>query len=162
MTGLRIGSHHGLDHARHREPRGPALDVDLELDRLEARLMVDGAHRAVDLQHDRARLRLLALEDRRQRLALRRVGAHVDHRQHAAVALVNGAGPRPDVDRAEAVQARRAEMALLDLPGGDRDARAVGGQRVELAGAAVGAVAVDDMRALDAPMDLGHDPLPPA
>jgi len=134
--------HRSFDERRHEMlARRAARHVQLQLDGLEQRLVVRGAHGAVDLQHHRARLGALALQDRRQRLALRGVGALVDDGLHAALAEMDRAGPAVRVYGEQAVQPRVAEVPLIDAPTDDRLAGAVGGQRHELARAAVGAVA---------------------
>src|SRR5205823_1653572 len=103
-----------------------------------------------------AGLGAFALQHRGERLALRVARALVDHRLHGATALVDRARPGVEVERAEAVQADVAEMAFIDAERHHRAAITVLRQGVELAGAAVIAVAVDEMRTFDAPRGLGH------
>src|SRR5207248_3939315 len=70
--------------------------------------------------------------------------------------LVDRTRPGIKVERAKAVQADIAEIAFVDLERHHRAAVAVLRQRVELAGAAVVAVAIDEMRTFDAPGRRGH------
>src|SRR5439155_18487419 len=109
-------------------------------------------HRPVDLKHHRAGVGALTLEDRDEGGPLGVPRPLVDDRSHAPVALVNGAGPGIDVDGVEPVQAGVAEMTAVYPPGDYRAARVVRRSRVELTRTAVIAVAVDEVRAFDAPV----------
>src|SRR5439155_22274477 len=113
-------------------------------------------HRPVDLKHHRAGVGALTLEDGDEGGPLGVTRPLVDDRLHAPVALVNGAGPGIDVDGVEPAQAGVAEMTGIDAPGDYRAARAVRRPRVELTRTAVIAVAVDEVRAFDAPVRGGR------
>ena len=149
-----------LDVIRDPQSGRPAFDVDADVDGGEHGFENGRAHGPVNTQHGRALVRMLALKDTHERIALSRVGALVDDYLHGAVALMNGARPRIERDRVEAVQPEVAEMTLVDPPPGDRPAGAVRGQSHELARASVIAVAVREMRPLDAPIDCRHGLLP--
>jgi len=69
---------------------------------------------------------------------------------------VNGLWPAEDSHKLEAVEIGRTVMTLLDLEPADRLAMSVRRQSVELAGAPVGAVAVDELTSLDGPFGVRH------
>src|SRR5262249_1162495 len=95
-------------------------------------------------------------EDAQQRRPLRLGGALVDHHRCFALALVYRAWPAEDSHELQAVELGRAVVTLLDLESPDRLAMSVRGQSVELAGAAVGAIAVDELTPLDRPLGIRH------
>jgi hypothetical protein len=68
---------------------------------------------------------------------------------------MNGTGPPENASAAEPIELRRAVKALLDVEYRQSPAVAVGRKRVELAGAAVIAVAVAEFPPLDLPFDHG-------
>ena len=73
---------------------------------------------------------------------------------------MNGLWPAEDSHKLEAVEIGRTVMTLLDLEPADRLAMSVRRQSVELAGAPVGAVAVDELTSLDGPVRVRHVALP--
>src|SRR2546430_12766855 len=84
------------------------------------------------------------------------VCAFVDHHRRFALAFVNGPRPAEDSHELQPIERGRPVMAALDLEPAHRLAMAVCGQSVELAGAAIGAVAVDELTPLDCPLCVRH------
>jgi hypothetical protein len=72
-----------------------------------------------------------------------------------AFAFMNGTGPAENAGAAESVESGRAVKALLDIENRQPPAMAVGRKRVELAGAAIVAVAVAELPPLDLPFVHG-------
>ena len=105
-------------------------------------------------EHGGGRLGVLALEDTQQRLALRERGALIDDVHALSAALVDGARPAEHAGSTQSIEARRSVEALLDVEHGEPAAMPVCWQRVELTGAAVGAIAVAELAAFDLPR--GH------
>jgi hypothetical protein len=149
-------------HAGHEQARPSAGDVDLELyggeDRLVQFLERGGEH----VEDRRAGLGILPGEDAQQRRTLRLARTLVDHHCRLALTLVDWAGPAEDSHEREPVELGRAVLALIDLEAADRLTMSVRRQSVELTGAAVGAVAVDELAPLDAPFGVRHRRLLPA
>src|SRR5262249_15273848 len=101
-------------------------------------------------------LGILATENAQQRSTLRLVCALVDHDRRFALTLVNGARPAEDSHEFQTVECGRSVMAALDLEPAHRLAMSVRRQSVELTGATVGAVAVDEFASLDGPFRVCH------
>src|SRR5512139_47153 len=138
------------------DPSGPAIDVELEMDRPEDRLVdaVDDGREHVE--DGRAGLRLLAGQDREDRAALRLVGTLVDHHEGFAAALMDRLGPGEHPGPGETVERNFAEMAFVDAHRRHRAAMAVCGKRIELAGTSPVAVAIGYFRAAHPPIDKSH------
>jgi len=147
---------HALDQPLDRDPAGPALLIPLEGDRPKLRLMHLCEGRREDVEDRRSRLGLAAAQDGEQRLALRVVRSFVDDRLDLAIAEVDRSGPGDERREAKAGQVRVLKMALVDLHGDDCTAIAIGRQRIELARAPEGAVAVGDRGAPDPPALVRH------
>jgi hypothetical protein len=152
LVGLRMGrpldSRIGDDHP------GPALvEVDLELDRLQDRLVHGARHGVVHPPMRSGVLRLSAVEDGGKSLALRGLGALVDDRLYLAVALEDRTWPGIEQGGAEAVERHLAKMAAVNPNHLEPAAVAVRRSRFELTGAAVIAVAVTELNTLDVPVD---------
>src|SRR5262245_40222581 len=131
-------------------------DVELKLERSEDRI-VQFVQRGREYVEDRLPgLGVLTGEDAQQRRPLRLGCAFVDHHRRFALALVDRTRPAEDSDELQAIELGRAVMTLLDLEAADRLAMSVRRQSVELAGAAVGAVAVDELTSLDGPFGVRH------
>src|SRR5262249_28396317 len=79
-----------------------------------------------------------------------------DHHRCFALALVDRAWPAEDSHEFQAVELGRAVVTLLDLKSPDRLAMSVRGQSIELAGAAVGAIAVDELTPFVHPLGILH------
>jgi hypothetical protein len=94
-----------------------------------------------------------ALCDAQQGLALLWRRTPVDNVPAFAFAFMDGAGPTEDAGRAQTVEPRRAVKALLDVEYRQPAAMPVRRQRVELAGAAIVAIAVAEFPPLDLPRD---------
>src|SRR5262245_12283992 len=127
------------------------IDVDGDVDRFENRiehLLQRGGEDAPDGGEG---LGLLAGEDGAQRLALRLVGPLVDDQQGLAVAFMDRSRPLHHADGLQPVQLHVAEMAFLDGEAADGLAEAVRRRRIELAPAAIGAVAGDQLVGLNNP-----------
>src|SRR5262249_23484162 len=92
-----------------------------------------------------------------ERFALTRIGPVADDELHRAVPRMDGAGPVNEDGRVQTIEPDIAEMTLVD-PVADRAlAKAGCRQRVELAGAAVSAVAVEELVGAHAPFDHRHN-----
>jgi hypothetical protein len=89
------------------------------------------------------------MQDLAQGLALSHIGAFIDDRLHAAVALRDFAGPFDGHDPIEAAEFRVVEIAFLDMPDSDRLAEAIRGPRIKLARTPPRAVAVRELGATD-------------
>src|SRR5579885_1271087 len=120
------------------------------------------AHRAVDREEGRHGVGLLPGHDAEQAIALLRIRPHVEDRLHLALALVHGPRPPHGEGHVEPVEARRPETAPVDPEEADGPAMAVRRQRVELARATVGAVAVAELEAVNFPIDHESVPLLPS
>jgi hypothetical protein len=143
-------------HAGHDQARLSARNVDLELDGSEDRIVQFFEGGREYIEDRRPGLGILPGEDAQQRRALRFTSPLVDHDRRFAFALVNGPRPAEDSHKLEAVELGRTVMTLLDLEPADRLAMSVRRQSVELAGAPVGAVAVDELTSLDGPFGVRH------
>src|SRR5262249_40478838 len=88
--------------------------------------------------------------------ALRLRRALINHHRRLAFALVDGAGPAKDPHEFEAIESGRSVVTLLDLEAANGLAVTVRRQSVELAGAGVGGVAVEEFTALDGPFGIRH------
>src|SRR5260221_12433874 len=73
---------------------------------------------------------------------------------------MNRPGVFEDGGHPQTVEPGWAVMSPVDFNAKHRPAVAVGGQAVELAGAAVGAIAVRKLTALEGPLGLGHGAAP--
>src|SRR4051794_12363690 len=106
-----------LDQARHREASGPALRVELDLDRAVQGLVVGVDDVGEDVEDGGPRLRLLAAEDGLDRASLVLVRPLVDDQHGLAAALVDGLGPGEEGDERHAVEPHIAEVPLVDADG---------------------------------------------
>src|SRR5690606_36218698 len=104
-----------------------------------------------DMEEGGARDGVEAAHDPQQVVALALVGLDVHDRQDLSPAFVDRAGPGHHHGDREAREVGFAVVAFLDVDAGYGPAMAVRGARVELAWAAVGAVAVDELAPLDEP-----------
>src|ERR1022692_4996839 len=157
-TGCRI-----LDRFAHRfDDTGddklglPCIHIDVEVYGFEDRGELVRTHRSEDPPHRRHIFGFLACHDLDERIALLLVGAFVDDNLHGAIALVYRAGPAVYRGCAQAVKLYVAEMPFLYLVSNGRAAAAVRRQRVELAWAAIRAVAVGELLAVNLPVDVCH------
>src|SRR5690606_32703822 len=146
----------GLDQARHLELRGPTVDIHIEVDRRENRIMKLLKGRGKHLEEGGAGLRILATHDPQKGLALLGRCALIDNRNNLPAALMNGAGPRCDGCDPQAIETCVAMVTSLDIDGHDSVTVAVGGARTELAGATISAVAMHELSALDGPIGVRH------
>src|SRR6185312_6044879 len=140
-----------FEHALRADPAASRIDVDVDVDWREDRIEHLLVRRREYGEHRRERLRILSRHDLQQRLALRRARARVDDRLAATLALMDRTGPCEHHRDLRPVEAHIAVMALVDRDAADRIAITLGGQRAELAGTTVRAVAVDELAALDFP-----------
>jgi len=131
--------------------RPAALDVELEIDVGNDRIVESIAGRGEHLEDGRAGLRVLAAQNAQERCALSGRCAAVNDMDAFAFAFMDRPGPAKDAARTESVEPRRAVITLLDVEHGKAMAMAMGRQRVELAGAAIVAIAVTELLALDFP-----------
>jgi hypothetical protein len=133
---------------------GPAaVDVELEIDVGDDRVVEGVAGRGEHLIDGGARLGVIAVQDAQQGLALLGRGAPVDDMQAFALALMDRTGPAEDARASEPVKPRRAVKALLNVEDRQAPAVAVRRQGVELARAAIIAIAVAELAPLDLPRD---------
>src|SRR5262249_29517739 len=143
-------------HAGHDQARLSCGDVELEVDRGKDRI-VDFFQRGREHVEDgRPGLCILAAEDTQQRCALRLRRALIDHHCRFALALVDRARPAEDPYEFQAIEPGRSVVTLLDLEAANGLAISMRWQSVELAGAAVGAVAVDELTPFDRPFGIRH------
>src|SRR5438132_9873478 len=92
-----------------------------------------------------------AIKHRGERPPLIFVGSFVNDRLHGAVAFEHRSRPGVQQGEAEAVELDRAEMAALDPAHLEAAAVALGRALLELAGAAVIAIAAAERNRLEAP-----------
>jgi hypothetical protein len=114
------------------------------------------AHGAINLQHQRTRLDTLSLHDCGQCLALGLVGPFVDDQLHRPIAVMNSSGPSISYHHKQPIQTGFTKMPFIDAKARHRFASAVSRWRHELARAAVIAIAVDEMRSLNTPINGRH------
>jgi hypothetical protein len=138
----------GLEDVAGLEAAGAAIDVELELDRGEDRLLHVRTDGREDLEQRAAGV---SADDREQRLPLLLVGGLVDDRHDVAVALVDPPGPPGGEAPLEPIERDIAEMTLVYPHGAN--ALALTGRRrlVEVTRAARIAVAVLEPGALHRP-----------
>src|SRR6266536_3267185 len=149
-----------FNKAGNDQARPPSIDVDLEIDLAENRLMDLHERRGEHVENRCSRLGILTTQNPEQRLPLRSIGPLVDDDRGLTPALVNGTRPFEDRRNLEAVESRTPVMAGIDLHADYRPAGSVRGQSVELAGTAVGAIAIGKFTRLDRPLDFSHCRLP--
>src|SRR5262249_7354245 len=70
--------------------------------------------------------------------------------------LMNGARPTEDSDEVQTIKFRRSVVTLFNFHARYRPAMTMSGQSVELARAAVGAVAVDELTSVNRPVRVDH------
>jgi hypothetical protein len=145
-----------FDQIRDLQPSLARVDVDLEIDVGEDRIVDFREGTGKDLEHRGAGLGILTAEDAQQGFALWRARAPVDDDAGFPVAFVDGARPRQDERRAQPVEPRRAVVSFVDLHADDGPTVAVGRQGVELARTAIGAIAVAELPAFEHPFRLRH------
>jgi hypothetical protein len=116
------------------------------------------AGRGEHIEHGGEGLGVLTAQNACQRLALCRRGALVDDVDAFALAFVNRPRPAEDPRGAQGLKPCSAEKTLLDIVDGQSAAVAVARAGVELARAAIVAVAVAEFASLDLPR---YHPLPP-
>ena len=115
-----------LHHAVDLGPGAAAVDVQLEIDVGDDRLVHRVAGRGKDLEHRGARLGILTPQDAEQgRTLLRRCPA-IENMDAFAFALVDGPGPAEDCRGLEPVKPGRAMEALFDVEHGQPAAVAAG------------------------------------
>jgi len=102
----------------------------------------------------------MAGHDLQQGVPLRLIRADVEHGLHGPLTLVDGAGPRHGERHLQCVEPDVTEAPLVDAEERDCPAVAVCRRGVELARAAIPAVAVPELDAVEFP--VGHDVAPPA
>jgi len=144
-----------VNHTRHQQPRRAFVHIDLELNGLDQGFQPCRRHGVEHGPHSGHGFGLLAAHDLFERVALRLVGVFRNDQLPCAVALVDGSGPAPHAGCQQSVQLDVAEMPFIDLIAARRAAIAVRRQRVELARAAIVAVAVNELTSPDTPVN--HD-----
>src|SRR6478752_4598875 len=148
-------------YARHDEPRLAARNVHLKIDRRENRIVQLFQRRSEDVEDGCSRLGVLPADDAQQGSTLRLRRRLIDHDCRFALTLMNSARPAENGDELQTVKFRHSMVTLLDLHPRHRLAMSVSRQSVELAGAAVGAVAVDELTSVNRPVRVDHLRLPP-
>ncbi len=132
---------------------GAALgNIDVEVDIREHRVIDFREHRGVHLEHGGAGTRVLTTHDAQQGIALGSVRALIHDGECLAIAHVNGLRIFEDPGESQAIQRRVAVKALVDLHSDHGPAAAIGRQGIELAGTAVGAIAVCEFAAVKRPL----------
>src|SRR6478672_12865547 len=147
-------------YARHDEPRLAARNVHLKIDRSENRIVQLFQRRSEDVEDGCSRLGVLAADDAQQCSTLRLRRPLIDHDCRFALTLMNSARPAENGDELQTVKFRVSVVTLLYLHPRHRLAMSVSRQSVELAGAAVGAVAVDELTSVNRPVRVDHPRLP--
>src|SRR5262249_18075204 len=148
-------------HSRHDQARLSGGYIDLKVYRGKDRIMPFFQRGGEYVEDRRPGFRILPADDTQQRGSLRLRRPLVNYYYRFPFALMDGAGPAQDADEPESVEFGRAVMPALDLVPCDRMAVSVRRQPVELAGTAIGAVAVDELTPLDGPFGVRHGRLPP-
>src|SRR4051812_14218425 len=147
-----------LEHALDGDPCPPTLDIHLELNRREDRLLDAARHGAEHPPMRPGLLGLATVQHGGQSITLPLVGARVDDGLHGAVALVDGAGPCIEQGGPQALQRHVTEMTLVDPDHLEAVAVAAGGPTLELARAAIVTVAAAERDPFEIPID--HPCLP--
>jgi hypothetical protein len=142
-----------VQHAVNMRARPTRVDIDLILDVGEDGIVQRFAGGCEDLKHGGAGLGVVAPQDVSQSLALLGSGPLVDDVQALATGLVNRSRPAEYARRPQAVEPDRAVKARLNVVDGKPAAIAVGRQRIELAGAAIVAIAIAEFGAPNLPFD---------
>src|SRR5215469_14528411 len=131
-----------FDDSGHHKSGLAAGDIDVEVDLGEDRFVNLLEGRTKYLKDRCARLGVLAAHDSENGLALRWSGALIDDRLDLAMSFVNGTRPREQGAKAQSVEFGIAVMTLVNPNGDHRHTIAVSRQRIELARAAVCAIAM--------------------
>jgi len=147
-----------LDIAVDLEAGAALVDVDLEIDVGKHRIKSLRQHRGKHVEHGGAGIGVLAGHDAQDGVALVRRGALVDDRKRLAVAHMDRSGPAEDARQAQPVELHIAMVTLVDLDADDGAAMAVRRQGIELAGTAIGTVAVGKFASMQGPIGC-HDDL---
>src|SRR5262249_32722775 len=101
-------------------------------------------------------LRVLPADNAQQCTTLRLGRPLVDHDCRFTFALMNSARPAEDADEFQTIKFRYAMVTPLNFHARYRPAMTVSRQSVELARAAVGAVAVDELASVNRPVRVDH------
>ena len=139
-------------------PRGHRCPLRIDL--AEDRLVHLFERRGENVEDRRAGLGVLSGEDAQQRLALRRVARSSMMTAASPLPSCIGPGHLKMPATLSPSSSRVAVMAAVDLDADDGPAIAVCRQAVELARAAIGAIAVGEFPRPDRPLDVGHCDLP--
>jgi hypothetical protein len=91
------------------------------------------------------------VEDFAQGLTLSKIGAFIDNRLAATVALRDFAWPLDEQNPIETVELRFVEIPFLNMPNPNRLTESIRGTRTELAGTSPGAVAIDELSCTNHP-----------
>src|SRR5437868_10360541 len=149
-----------LDQAGHGQSCTALLHVNREIDVSENGLMYGRESGREDVENRGAWLRVLTADDAKNAVALGLAPALVHNRLHLAVPEMDRPGPGEHAGEAQAIERRLAMVALVDLNADHRLAIAVRRQRIELAGAAIGAVAIGEFTPFEFPFDHRDLPFP--
>src|SRR5205823_8300350 len=147
-----------LDQPRYDKPRAPLVDVDGKLDVGEDGRVHGSEHRCEDAEDRGAGFRVLAADDAKNGVALRLARPFVHDRLRLAVSEMDRPRPGKDAGKAQTVERGFPVMAGVDLHADHRLAIAMRRQRIELAGAAISAIAVGEFTPFEHP--FGHLILP--
>src|SRR5262245_20343039 len=118
------------------------------MDRMKQRGVLGWAHGAEDPPHRGHVLCFLSRQDLRKGIPLTHIRAIVDDDLHYPVTLMDRAGPAPHGGGAQTIETDITKVALVDLISRHCLTESLVRQRVELAAAAISAVAVDKLGAL--------------
>jgi hypothetical protein len=110
------------------------------------------------LEKSRARFGILAAHDAENRIALRGSSAFIDYWNGLSVALMDRAGPREHASKFQSIELRIAVMTLVDHDSNYGFALPFRRERIELARAAIGTIAVREVPAFQLP--FSHHRLP--
>src|SRR5271166_4725368 len=146
----------GFDDTWYDIARPACVDVYVELDLREHRIVDLFQHRKEDLKERRSRLGVLATHDAQDRIALCRRGSLVYDRNRLTVTFMNRAWPTKHPAEFQSIELGISVMALIDGDADDGLTVTVSRQRVELTGATVCAITMGEVFPSKHPLDLSH------
>src|SRR5450631_816983 len=146
----------GIDDTWYDIARPACVDVYVELDLREHRIVDLFQHRKEDLKERRSRVGVLPAHDAQDRIALCRRGSLVNDRNRLTVTFMNRTWPTKHPAEFQSIQLGIAVMALIDGDANDGLTVTVSRQLVELTGATVGAIAMREVFPFKHPVDLSH------
>jgi hypothetical protein len=143
-------------NARHTQSACTGVDIHLEVNWCENGVVKLFKGSGEDLENSRAGFGVLTRKDAKEGIPLGFGCLLVNDDRSLTSAFVDGAGPTEDAGKSKTVQFGVAVIALIDLHADNSLAKPVRWEGIELARAAVGAIAVGKLAGLYHPFRIRH------